>query len=88
MSETYDKELIRKADAIAGRKGHQVQHGVYIGTQGPHSETPAEYKMFHILGADAVGISTVPEVIVTQPGIKSVRRISHYRLEGVEEIKS
>ncbi len=71
MSETYDKELIRKADKIAAEKGIKVQHGVYIGTQGPTFETPAEYKMFHIWGADAVGMSTVPEVIVARHcGIK------------------
>ena len=64
MSETYDHELIRQADAIAAEKGIRVQHGVYLGTQGPTFETPAEYKMFHIMGADAVGMSTVPEVIV------------------------
>ena len=57
MSEAYDKELIRKADAIAAEKGIKVQHGVYIGTQGPTFETPAEYKMFRILGADAVHIA-------------------------------
>ena len=64
MSEAYSKALIRKADEIAYEKGIKVQHGIYIGTQGPTFETPAEYKMFHILGADAVGMSTVPEVIV------------------------
>ena len=64
MSEAYNKALIRKADEIAHEKGIKVQHGIYIGTQGPTFETPAEYKMFHILGADAVGMSTVPEVIV------------------------
>ena len=64
MSEAYNKELIRKADEIAAEKGINVQHGIYIGTQGPTYETPAEYKMFRILGADAVGMSTVPEVIV------------------------
>ena len=58
MSEAYDK-------------GIKVQHGIYIGTQGPTFETPAEYKLFHILGADAVGMSTVPEVIVANHcGIK------------------
>ena len=64
MGEAYDKELIRQAKQIAAEKEISVQQGVYIGTQGPTYETPAEYKMFRILGADAVGMSTVPEVIV------------------------
>ena len=71
MSEAYNRELIRQADRIAAEKGIKVQHGIYIGTQGPTYETPAEYKMFRILGADAVGMSTVPEVIVaTHCGIR------------------
>lgn len=64
MSEAYDKKLIQLADTIAQEKGIKVQHGVYLGTQGPTFETPAEYKMFRLLGADSVGMSTVPEVIV------------------------
>jgi len=64
MSQAYDQALIQKANEIAAEKGIKVQHGIYIGTQGPTYETPAEYKMFRILGADAVGMSTVPEVIV------------------------
>ena len=63
MSEAYDKGLIALADRIAQEKGIKVQHGVYLGTQGPTYETPAEYRMDHILGADSVGMSTVPEVI-------------------------
>ena len=85
MSEAYDKELIRKADAIAAEKGIKVQHGVYIGTQGPTFETPAEYKLFRILGADAVGMSTVPEVIVANHcGIKvfGVSVITDLGVEG------
>lgn len=66
MSEAYDRDLIRKADAIAAELGINVQHGVYIGTQGPTYETPAEYKLFRFMGADAVGMSTVPEVIVAR----------------------
>ncbi len=71
MSEAYDKALIEKANAIAAEKGIKVQHGVYVGTQGPTFETPAEYKLFAIMGGDAVGMSTVPEVIVARHcGIK------------------
>ena len=85
MSEAYNKELIQKADAIAEEMGIKVQHGIYIGTQGPTFETPAEYKMFHILGADAVGMSTVPEVIVANHcGIKvfGVSVITDLGVEG------
>jgi purine-nucleoside phosphorylase len=66
MSEAYDKELIRHADAIAAEQHIKVQHGVYLGTQGPTFETPAEYRLFRLFGADAVGMSTVPEVIVAR----------------------
>ena len=66
MHEAYDKELIAMADAIAAEKGIPLQHGVYVGTQGPTFETPAEYRMYRILGGDTVGMSTVPEVIVAR----------------------
>jgi len=64
MSDAYSKKLIEKAKIIAKEKGIKVQEGVYVGTQGPTFETPAEYKLFRIMGGDAVGMSTVPEVIV------------------------
>ena len=71
MHEAYNASLIAQADQIAAEKGIKVQHGVYLATQGPTYETPAEYKMFRIWGADAVGMSTVPEVIVANHcGIK------------------
>ena len=64
MSEAYSKRLIKKALLIAEKNQMQIQQGVYIGTQGPTFETPAEYNFFRIIGGDAVGMSTVPEVIV------------------------
>ena len=64
MSEAYNKELRLKAMDIAREKNIKLQHGVYVGVSGPTFETPAEYNWFRIIGADAVGMSTVPEVIV------------------------
>lgn len=71
MSQPYDATLREKAKAIAARHGIRVKEGVYVGTQGPSFETPAEYKFFSVIGGDAVGMSTVPEVIVAvHAGIK------------------
>lgn len=72
MHETYDHSLIEEADRIAAEKNIRVMHGVYMGVQGPTFETPAEYKLYRKMGADAVGMSTVPEVIVAHHcGIKT-----------------
>ena len=71
MHEAYDKGLIGIAEKVAEEKGIRLVHGVYLGTQGPTYETPAEYKAYHMLGGDAIGMSTVPEVIVARHcGIK------------------
>ncbi len=64
MSNTYDKGLRKIAMEIAAENNIKLQRGVYVGTQGPTFETPAEYNFFRIIGGDAVGMSTVPEVIV------------------------
>ncbi len=64
MTEAYRKDLVALADKIAQEKGLRLMHGVYVGVTGPTFETPAEYEYFRIIGGDAVGMSTVPEVIV------------------------
>jgi purine-nucleoside phosphorylase len=66
MSEPYNKKLIEKAIEIATQNNIDIKQGVYIGTSGPTFETPAEYKFFRTIGGDAVGMSTVPEVIVAR----------------------
>lgn len=86
MSAAYDKKLIAKAKEIAAEKGIRVVEGVYLGTQGPTFETPAEYRMFHRMGGDAVGMSTVPEVIVARHcGIRvfGISVITDLGVEGI-----
>ena len=66
MSEAYDKTLISKAREIAARNQIRVSEGVYVGLTGPTLETPAEYHYVRVIGGDAVGMSTVPEVIIAR----------------------
>jgi purine-nucleoside phosphorylase len=66
MSHAYDPELIKKVFAIANKHNIHLKKGVYAGISGPTFETPAEYKYIRTIGADAVGMSTVPEVIAAK----------------------
>ena len=63
MTEPYKKNLLAIANNVAAQNNIAVKHGVYCGVTGPTFETKAEYKLIHALGADAVGMSTVGEVI-------------------------
>ncbi len=66
MTRTYDKELRKICEDMAEIRGIPLCHGTYIGSTGPTFETPAEYNFFKSIGADATGMSTVPEVIVAR----------------------
>jgi purine-nucleoside phosphorylase len=66
MGEAYDRNLVKKAILIATKHDIRIHKGVYLSTSGPTFETPAEYKYFRIIGADAVGMSTTPEVIIAR----------------------
>ncbi len=66
MTRPYDPVLIKLAKDIAEEQGIDLKEGVYVGGTGPSYETPAEYKFFRLIGGDAVGMSTVPEVIAAR----------------------
>ncbi|MBM4275001.1 MAG: purine-nucleoside phosphorylase [Deltaproteobacteria bacterium] len=71
MSRVYDHELMDLAEDVARRRGIVLRKGVYVGVKGPSLETPAETRLLRIIGADAVGMSTVPEAIcAVHAGIK------------------
>ena len=66
MTRPYSPELIASVEEIAAAEGISLHRGVYLASTGPTYETPAEYKYFRTIGADAVGMSTIPEVIVAR----------------------
>lgn len=88
MSEAYSARLIAETKRVAANHNIHVVEGVYVGTQGPTFETPAEYRYFHRIGGDAVGMSTVPEVIVARhSGIEvfGISVITDLGIEGIVE---
>ena len=85
MSEPYSQGLIRKALAIAGALNIPVHVGVYAGVTGPTFETRAEYKLLHIAGGDAVGMSTVQEVIAARHLGMSIFAVSVITDLGIRE---
>ena len=85
MSEPYNKKLINKAIEIAGRHSIEVKEGIYFGVTGPSFETRAEYKLIRLIGGDAVGMSTVQEVIVANHSGMKVFAISVIADIGIRE---
>jgi len=83
MSKVYDERMRNKAKLIALEHNITVKEGVYIGVQGPTYETPAEYRMFRTLGADIIGMSTVPEAIVARHSGMKIFGISIITDSGV-----
>jgi len=100
MTRPYDPSLIRMAEAIASEKGIALRKGVYLSCTGPCYETPAEYRYFRAVGADAVGMSTTPEVIVARHsgipvfGMSVITDVAHatddedYVTDGEEIVKA
>ena len=101
MSDTYERTMIEKALKIGISKGYRVFEGVYAAVTGPCLETPAEYKYLRIIGADTVGMSTAPEVIVarhmgipcfaisviTDLGVPGkIQKVSHEEIQKVAEV--
>ncbi|MFR4754054.1 MAG: hypothetical protein ACLT90_19740 [Enterococcus raffinosus] len=83
MSAAYTKEYQEKAREVANKLAIDLQEGVYIGFTGPTYETPAEIRMARTMGADAVGMSTVPEVIVAaHKWTEGPRNFLYYQLSG------
>ncbi|MDE6810262.1 MAG: purine-nucleoside phosphorylase [Muribaculaceae bacterium] len=87
MTEAYCQDYIDKAFEIARRLDMRLVHGVYVGTPGPTFETRAEYEYFRIIGGDAVGMSTVPEVIVANHAGMKVFGLSVITDLGGKDIK-
>jgi purine-nucleoside phosphorylase len=85
MSKVYHAEYIRIAEEIAKANNISIHQGIYIGSSGPTLETPAEYRLFRTFGADATGMSTVPEVIVAHHQGMKIFGMSVITNESVRE---
>lgn len=88
MSRAYDAELLELAREVGRQRGIPLREGVYATVSGPSFETPAEIRMLRVLGADAVGMSTAPEVVVARHGGMRVLGISLISNETVDSFEA
>lgn len=86
MSKAYDRDLRLLAVAVASEAGLPLHQGVYVGLTGPTYETPADIRFLRLIGADAVGMSTVPEVIVARHGGMRVLGLSGISNVAIDQI--
>jgi purine-nucleoside phosphorylase len=86
MSKTYDRDLRKAALAVAGQENVPLHQGVYVCVSGPFFETPAEIRFLRTIGADAVGMSTVHEVLVARHMGLRVMAISGITNECIDEV--
>jgi purine-nucleoside phosphorylase len=85
MSHVYDLELRRAAREVAGEEGFELHEGVYAGLSGPTYETPTDIRFLRMIGADSVGMSTVPEAVVARHGGMQVMGISSITNVAIDE---
>ncbi len=88
MSTAYDRELRQVAARVAGEAGLPLHQGVYAGLAGPTFETPADIRFLRLIGGDAVGMSTVPEVVVARHGGMRVLAVSGITNVAIDQIDS
>jgi purine-nucleoside phosphorylase len=86
MSRSYDRELRQLAQQVAAEEGFELHNGVYVNLSGPSFETPADIRALRVMGADAVGMSTVPEVVVARHAGIRVMAVSGITNETIDEI--
>ena len=88
MSKAYDRDLRRLAVAVGTETGLPLHQGIYVGLTGPTYETPADIRFLRLIGADAVGMSTVPEVIVARHGGMRVLGVSGISNVAIDQVDS
>lgn len=88
MSKVYDRDMRKLAREVAGEEGFTLHEGVYAGLSGPTFETPADIRFLRMIGADAVGMSTVPEATVARHAGMRIMAVSGISNEAIDDVDS